>query len=110
MFAVIKTPTIEPVVDHLQNELEFPQIAGATDEAPRPRFYETLLKSQVLILHAGEVHQPSVASFKKFQALAPPSRPLSKARKLTRDESDQLNEGDVEPTSSPGSHDAPHER
>jgi hypothetical protein len=46
--------------DHPQNELEFALVAATTDEAARPRFYETLLKSQVLIVHVGEM--PSVAA------------------------------------------------
>lgn len=46
--------------DHPQNELEFALAAGITDEAARPHFYETLLKSQVLIVPVGEM--PSIAA------------------------------------------------
>ncbi len=36
--------------DFPQNELESALVAGATDESARPRFYETLLNSQVFIV------------------------------------------------------------
>lgn len=45
-------------MDRPRNELEAALVAGADDEAARPRFYETLLKSQVLIVSMGET--PSV--------------------------------------------------
>ncbi len=41
--------------DTPRNDLERALIAGATDEAARPRFYETLLRSQVLVAPIGEM-------------------------------------------------------
>lgn len=41
-------------MDDSMNELEVALAAGAKDEAARPRFYETLLRSKVFLLHAGE--------------------------------------------------------
>ncbi|MFT4248869.1 MAG: enhanced serine sensitivity protein SseB C-terminal domain-containing protein [Pseudomonas sp.] len=40
--------------DTPHNELESSLIAGAMDQAARPRFYETLLRSQVLVVPIGE--------------------------------------------------------
>jgi hypothetical protein len=47
-------------LDNPQNDLESALIAGVEDAAARPIFYETLLKSQVLIVPAGEA--PSIVA------------------------------------------------
>ena len=44
-------------MDGYSNDLEMALVAGARDEAARPRFYETLLKSKVLLAYAGEAPQ-----------------------------------------------------
>ncbi|HEX8433286.1 MAG TPA: enhanced serine sensitivity protein SseB C-terminal domain-containing protein [Longimicrobium sp.] len=59
--------------DRPRNELELALAAGITDEAARPHFYGTLLKSQILIVHVGEM--PSAVAG-VIQADTPLSLPM----------------------------------